>query len=561
MKGDSHRRQVDLSIDYANRHGLELDDHLKFQDLGVSAFRGKNKNAALGTFLEAVQSGQVAQGSYLLVESLDRLSRESVHDAFTQFSSILQSGINIVTLTDNKLYTKDSINENFGDLLISLSIMFRAHEESLTKSKRLKAAWEAKRKAAEDNGKLLTRICPAWMVLDEETQKFTLIPERATVVRRIFDLTISGMGKGAIAGTFNTEQIPTFGRAEGWHSSYVQKILANEATVGRYQPMRRIEASGRRVREPVGNVIENYFPAVIDEVLFLKATEMRRSRKIPVGRQGQRHTNVLSGLCFCGECGGTMNYVDKGKGDVYLICSNRRRKVGDCQSKSWRYFNTQAFIMNGVKELDFGVLLPEAHDSLAKAIMLLEDDILIKTEGLKEAQKKLDAVLDLLLDRPDSMALKTKFDTLEVTVGQLNAELPALEDNLRLRKEKSQSLERSVEDNSNVLRKWAEMQLNSIIENDEKAALERSRLNQLLKKTFERITFSLSGAVGAFGVIDVKFKDAEDVHRVIGVGEGMLTAGSSLVVNGVPQDAVCLELNHMMIKKIKAISLARARSF
>lgn len=551
MKGDSYRRQVELSVQYANRHDLELDEYLKFQDLGVSAFRGKNKNAALGTFFEAVDNGQIAQGSYLLVESLDRLSRESVHNAFTQFSSILQSGINIVTLTDNKLYTKESINESFGDLLISLSIMFRAHEESLTKSKRLKAAWENKRKLAGENGKLLTRICPAWMVLDEEAQKFILIPERAEVVRRIFDLAISGFGKGSIAKTFNQEQVPTFGRAEGWHSSYVQKILGNVATVGRYQPMRRTEVNGHRQRAPVGEVIEGYFPTVIDEKIFLKAAEMRKSRKISVGRQGQRHSNILSGLCVCGECGGSMNYVNKGSGDVYLVCSNRIRKVNDCQNKSWRYFNSQAFIMNGVKELDFGVLLPEAHSSLIKAIMLLEDTILVKRKKLKEAQEKLDAVLDLLLDRSDSKTLKAKFDALESTVGQLNIELPALEDTLRLRKEKSYSLERSVKDNSTSLRKWAEMQLISIAESDEKATLERSQLNQLLKKTFETITFSLSGEEGTFGVIDVKFKDAENVHRLIRVDSEMMNAASGLIVNGEQQDLFGLRVDPDQVRLIK----------
>lgn len=42
QKGDSKRRQSTAAQEYAARHGLELDTALSFQDLGVSAFRGKN---------------------------------------------------------------------------------------------------------------------------------------------------------------------------------------------------------------------------------------------------------------------------------------------------------------------------------------------------------------------------------------------------------------------------------------------------------------------------------------------------------------------------------------
>ena len=41
LKGDSRRRQLQLSEDYAREHDLDLAEE-SFQDLGVSAFKGKN---------------------------------------------------------------------------------------------------------------------------------------------------------------------------------------------------------------------------------------------------------------------------------------------------------------------------------------------------------------------------------------------------------------------------------------------------------------------------------------------------------------------------------------
>ena len=75
-KGDSQRRQLDLSTRYAQENGLELDTTLKLKDLGLSAYHKTNlEKGALGAFLSAISDGRVEPGSYLLVESLDRLSR------------------------------------------------------------------------------------------------------------------------------------------------------------------------------------------------------------------------------------------------------------------------------------------------------------------------------------------------------------------------------------------------------------------------------------------------------------------------------------------------------
>src|ERR1051326_4411361 len=76
LRGDSLRRQVERSKQYAAEHGLDLDETVSFNDIGVSAFRGKNlKTGALSHFIEAVRSGKIARGSYLLVESLDQIGR------------------------------------------------------------------------------------------------------------------------------------------------------------------------------------------------------------------------------------------------------------------------------------------------------------------------------------------------------------------------------------------------------------------------------------------------------------------------------------------------------
>ena len=152
LKGDSLRRQLEKSEAYAREHNLELVqslDGIDLKDIGVSAYKSKNaQRGVLGLFLEALSAGRIETGSLLLVESLDRLSRDKLTEALARFMDILTAGIEIVTLIDGKHYTKESINNDQGALIVSLVIMFRANEESETKSKRLKAVWGRKRSDA-----------------------------------------------------------------------------------------------------------------------------------------------------------------------------------------------------------------------------------------------------------------------------------------------------------------------------------------------------------------------------------------------------------------------------
>ncbi|MDB5645192.1 recombinase family protein, partial [Methylobacterium sp.] len=132
LKGDSLRRQTELSRRWAEQHGLVLDESLR--DIGVSAYKGKNRrNGALGRFINMVENGRVKNGSFPLVESLDRLSRDQVLEALSLFLEIIRSGITIVTLTDDQTYSQESVGDDWSKLIISLTIMARAHEESLRK--------------------------------------------------------------------------------------------------------------------------------------------------------------------------------------------------------------------------------------------------------------------------------------------------------------------------------------------------------------------------------------------------------------------------------------------
>jgi DNA invertase Pin-like site-specific DNA recombinase len=271
IKGDSLRRQIESSEGYAEKHGLNLDKSLTIKDLGISAFDSSNiTKGALRGFLQAVKDKQIPVGSYLLIESLDRLSRAEVPTALKLFLSILDEGIVVCTLIDGVQYSKESVGKNFNELLISLTIMSRAHEESKTKSLRLSAAWKEKRKGLAT--KKFSAQCPYWMTLDKASNAFELNKAHVDVVNYIFELAASGMGNYSIVKRLNSEGTKNFGRADSWSTSSVQVLLNNRAVLGEFQPHTKVD----KKRVPDGNPVIGYYPPVVSEELFYRVKELRK---------------------------------------------------------------------------------------------------------------------------------------------------------------------------------------------------------------------------------------------------------------------------------------------
>ena len=349
MKGDSLRRQTELATQYARLHNLDLDDSLSLRDLGVSAFRGSNvQSGALGQFLQAINEGLVTEGSFLLVENLDRVSRANPWEAMPIFQMIINNGINIVTLMDNKVYSRAEMIANPMRILESIFTMIRANEESSAKSSRLSAVWSAKRNTAKE--KPLTRLAPAWLQLNEETDSFELIEERAAIVRRIFSDALQGIGQHKIAESLNREGVEPFGSSQGWHRSYIKKILENPSVTGTFVPHKMIYEGSKRIRQPQ-EPVRGYFPAVVSLEDFERLQAANRNRRAPKGSHKTGVSHLLAGLAKCPLCGATMIRVNKGSGKKAgkpsLVCSNAKRGLG-CQYKSVKQEHIENAILANV---------------------------------------------------------------------------------------------------------------------------------------------------------------------------------------------------------------------
>ncbi|WP_263261880.1 recombinase family protein [Pseudomonas sp. RIT-PI-S] len=392
-KGDSQRRQRDAATAYCKEHGLELAKakEYTFFDAGRSAYKGEHvdDSGELARFLTYVNDGTVPSGSYLLVESLDRLSRDEVMVALNQFTNLLRKGIKIVTLCDKRVYSEDSPSIAV-ELIVSITVMMRAHEESATKGKRVSAAWQHKRNLARDSKVPLGNACPAWLVL--ENGAYRPIKERVDVIHRIFDMAIHGHGQTSILRRLNEDGIPVFGtvgetgrnRSGAWGTSSVGKILNNRSLLGEYQPMHIVDG----VRCNDGDAVIGYYPTVIDEGIFLRARAARTQRRNSQATRQTKNFNIWQGLAKCRICGDAMHLVNKGKppkGYTYLQCHTVRK--GKCNNGLIRIEHAGSVFPEVLAKVDSMSLVHGKNAEIRKGLEIAEGKLVEVAKRLKQAEE------------------------------------------------------------------------------------------------------------------------------------------------------------------------------
>ncbi len=352
--GGGIQRQIERAVEYADNYNLTLIDPERYVDLGLSGYHGDNSvNGRLGVFLDCLNAGRIKTPCILLSESLDRLSREEVLNAFSQFTQIVQAGVIITTLIGEPTsYSRETISINPGLLFMAIASMQRAYDESATKSDRAQKA----HKAIREGKKKHRGIAPKWLDLDEQNN-WVFNPERKAVVERMVDLYLN-QGKGAvhITNVLNAESVPTFGygrinRETGernptsWSKGAVRKIMLNPSLAGQYIPHRGLE--GKELPP-----IDGFYPAIITMEQHSRIKQISKQNRLNKGRTGnsQDSANVFQRKIYCNECGCPLHYrrVKSGvKWVCYVVCSGRLAKNG-CSLPWVPYLRLEMEVVRGM---------------------------------------------------------------------------------------------------------------------------------------------------------------------------------------------------------------------
>ncbi len=432
---DSIETQIAYCKDYiASQADLKYGGF--FDDIG---YTGTNFNRPrYSDMMGAILAGEI---KCVVVKDLSRLGRTYIEVGELLFDTFLQLGVRFISANDNY----DSFAPDAGrKKLLILVKNLKNSQYSKDLGLKIKSVAQMKQK----NGEMTGSIPPYGYWYSEDRKSYRVIPEAAEIVRLIFELHASGMGKMKIAERLNAEGRPTprhhyytlgllksrkFAKCPEWLPETLCRILDNEAYTGcMIQGKTEITADGRTVVKPREEWLIHpcKHQAIISSELFDAAREttfaMRHKFKNKGNSWGE---NIFAGKLYCSRCGHALARQSTCKGEkLYFTyrccrCSAELKRAGAVseKNKALRLADMETLVFREISCrmdtcLEIDAMLNRIANSAPIAdkrrALTLERDRLIKESG--RAVDLLTAAyahhVSGLLDESEFCAARAKFE-------------------------------------------------------------------------------------------------------------------------------------------------------
>ncbi len=431
-RGDSKERQLETCLNYIEQNDWAAQPPL--MDLGLSAYKGDHLHSgALGKFTRQVIDGDIPEGTVLVVEQLDRLSRQGHRKALRWLEDMTERGVKIAVVGQNRVYDHASLNANLIETLEVLITGKAAHDYSVRLSERVGSAWRKKIERTQQ-GVMLSRTCPGWLEpveqgRGEQGTSFRVNEVRAQTVRQIYQWSADGYGVQKMMHMLNSNpDTQSWGRSgDGWAMTHILRLLENPAPEGDYIPYLN------NPKKENGQRVVGYYPRIVAADLVARARAALKCRRGTGSTKTTRATynNLFTGLMQCGNCGGKvvmrrgplMEAQHRPNGGVtqkhpgYLSCESSWKGTGCKGVGMFRYMDFEQSALDAV--------LPLAMDEK----FFRQPQIAIQmTAAFADAEKTLqdlvarrDNLIGLLERTADPAPLLTRYDALAAEVRQAEA--------------------------------------------------------------------------------------------------------------------------------------------
>ena len=430
-KGDSLDRQLRDCRAFCKTHGLTVVEEIA--DLGRSAYKGDHLSIGnLGKLSERIMSSDIAAGTTLVVEKMDRLSRQKPRIVQRWIEDICDRGLRIAICDPERWIDAAYLDEGSNTIAL-VDILMNSHAANIFSknlSDRLSRAWVEKRKKAKTSGARLTRVIPAWLYVDDDLGRIRVDPARGAIVRRIYEMTAEGIGAWTIAGTFNREGIEPWGpmrqqkaaKVRGWNSTYIRQVILHPAVDGDHHLTTIV---GKR-RKRSAEVLRGYFPMIdgLDSSLIARARSVVQSKgHSSGGRFAPYGRNLFSGIARCADCGSPMTLTGRGVHSgkpAYLQCSAAKKRK-DCESRStFDYKALEGAVLARVLTIALNEGFFKADD---QEILGLANTVADRETPLADAEALRLGYSTLLARRPDDTRLADDYDRATLECDRLEEAL------------------------------------------------------------------------------------------------------------------------------------------
>lgn len=251
----------------------------------------------------------------VLVYKLDRLSRSQRDTLYLIEEVFLPNDVDFISMQESF-----DTSTPFGKAMIGLLAVFAQLEREQIRE-RTKMGRIARAKAGLYHGG--GHIPIGYDYVDGH---LVVNPYEAEQVCKIFEWYLSGLSLNSITERLQSEGYTNkYSSYNSWSS--VRYILENETYIGRIH---------------FGDVlVEHAHEAIISEEQFFAAQATHEKRREKYGTTAFQSKHLLTGMLFCGHCGGRYYLRNSGRYSYYA-CYSRTKQVKrmvkdpDCMNKIWK---------------------------------------------------------------------------------------------------------------------------------------------------------------------------------------------------------------------------------
>lgn len=309
---NSYRNQVDYYTDLiARNEDWELADI--YADEGISGTQIEKRDE-FQRMLSDCRAGKINR---ILVKSVSRFARNTM-ELIETTRELKELGV-VVVFEEQGFNTGDLL----GEMQLAMAGM-AAQEESISIGNNLR--WSI-RKRMENGTFVGTKTCYGYKL---QNGILTVDEREAAVVRSIFEMYLSGVGKSAIADQLNRNHTPArYGK--GWTEAGVRYILGNERYIGdallqKYYVKDTLHHTKLRNRGELPQYYcRNQHAPIIDRQVFDKAGRQLK-KKSSLGEQGKY---LFTHRIQC-PCCKAYYREHECAGKVYWDCRNQVKGVTEC---------------------------------------------------------------------------------------------------------------------------------------------------------------------------------------------------------------------------------------
>ena len=274
-----------------------------FADEGITGTSARKRPE----FLRMIRQCKQGKIDIVLTKSISRFARNTV-DCLNYVRALKELGIAVI-------FEKENMNtlEIDSEILIT---MLGAFAQSESESISANVRW-GKRQAMKE-GKAIINYKHLYGYRKGADGRPEIIPEQAGVVRKIYDLFLSGTPIRGILEYLSANKIPNISGESQWAKNAVNSILTNEKYCGDVLLQKTYidDCINKKVKKNTGQLpmylVQNHHEGIISRETFDAAqTELARrnagkspsKKNAPTGRSRYSSKYALSDRLYCGECG------------------------------------------------------------------------------------------------------------------------------------------------------------------------------------------------------------------------------------------------------------------